>query len=370
MTATTTTESEQQQSPAAAAKHAKPSSLWQDLGALGSLLAYGLRNPWEMYTGAGPTLNELTCGLAGSSFKPKRDIGDLAGKVIFVTGGKETILQLAHHRPHRIYLAARTESKARDAIASIKAAVSSPVDIRYIPLDLASFASIKNAASQFTSECERLDILILNAGIMGHPPQTTEAGHEIQFGTNHVGHFLLTKLLLPTLLRTASTNADADVRVITVASIASGVASSFSFDELTSTPGLLAASTWQRYGASKAANILFASELARRHPELLSVSVHPGVVKSDLYETTKARNAFARYVLDLTAPLAMRTVSSGALNQLWAAAGASREQLASANGAFYTPVGNVHPRNRFVADAEMARRLWEWTEGEVSRALA
>lgn len=86
MTATTSTESP----AAAAAKHTKqppPSSLRQDLGALGSLFAHGLRNPWEMYTSTGPTLNELTCGLAGWSFKPKRDIGDLAGKVIFVTGG-------------------------------------------------------------------------------------------------------------------------------------------------------------------------------------------------------------------------------------------------------------------------------------------
>ncbi|KAL1965204.1 hypothetical protein VTN77DRAFT_5958 [Rasamsonia byssochlamydoides] len=370
---TATTESEQphdkQQSATATAKNG---SLWQDLGALGGLLLYGLRNPCEVYTGTGPTLNELTCGLAGSSFNPRRDIGDLTGKVIFVTGGniglgKETILQLAHHRPHRIYLAARSESKARDAIASIQAAVSSssPVDIRYIPLDLASFASIKNAASQFMAECERLDILILNAGIMGSPPQTTEAGHEIQFGTNHVGHFLLTKLLLPTLLKTA-TDAKADVRVVTVASIAAGVAPT-SFDELTSTPSLLAASTWQRYGASKAANILFAAELARRHPEIISVSVHPGVVASNLYETTKSSNPFARHVLTLSAPLAMRNVSSGALNQLWAAAGASREELI--NGAFYTPVGNGQLRNRFASDAELARRLWEWTEEEVQKAL-
>lgn len=285
--------------------------------------------------------------------------------------GKETILQLAHHRPHRIYLASRNESKACDAIASIKSAVSSPVDIdiRYIPLDLASFASIKNAANRFTSECDRLDILILNAGIMGNPPETTEAGHEIQFGTNHVGHFLLTKLLLPTLMKTAKADGDAgaDVRVITVASIASGTASSFSFDELTSTPALLATSTWKRYGASKAANILFASELARRHPAILSVSVHPGVVASDLYETTKASNAFARHALRLTAPLAMRSVASGALTQLWAAAGARREELV--NGAFYTPVGNVQSGNRFVVDVELARRLWEWTDAEVEKAL-
>ncbi|KAL2216959.1 putative short-chain dehydrogenase/reductase family protein [Thermoascus aurantiacus ATCC 26904] len=339
----------------------------QDLAALTNLITQGLRNPAEFYSSIGPTLNELTFGLLGSSFNPEKDINDLTGKVVFVTGantglGKETVLQLARHRPSVIYLAARNKTKAHNAIASIKENLSSPVDIRYMPLDLASFKSIRAAAEKFTSECDRLDILVLNAGTMGNPPGTTEAGHEIQFGTNHVGHFLLTKLLLPTLLKTAASATPVpDVRVVTVSSVASQI--SPPFEVMTSTSALLAESTWHRYAASKAANIAFAAELARRYPQILSVSVHPGVVASDLYETSSESRAFLRYAKAVLAPLVMRTVRTGALNQLWAA-GAKRELLT--NGAYYTPVGVIQKNNKHATDVELGKKLWEWTDAEVS----
>ncbi|KAF7155642.1 hypothetical protein CNMCM5623_008184 [Aspergillus felis] len=262
-----------------------------DFAIAASLASYAILHPLDFYSSVGPTVNETTFGLLGASFDPKRDITDLSGKVIFVTGGniglgKETILQLAHHRPSRIYLGARNATKARDAIADIQKQLSTPADIRHIPLDLASFASIRSAAEKFTSECDRLDVLILNAGTMGNPPTTTEEGFEVQFGTNHIGHFLLTKLLLPVLQKTAASPSSTDVRVVTLSSLANCVAPSY--DVMTFTDALLAASTWTRYAASKAANILFASELARRYPEILSVSIHPGAVTSNLYEHAKA----------------------------------------------------------------------------------
>lgn len=276
--------------------------------------------------------------------------------------GKETILQLAKHNPSRIYLGARNESKAQDAIASIQEQLDSPVDIRYIPLDLASFKSVRAAAEKFTSDSDRLDILVLNAGTMGNPPTTTEEGYEVQFGTNHVGHFLLTKLLLPTLQKTvASSTPPADVRVVTVSSVGHNMGPSF--DVMTSTPALLEASTWVRYGASKAANILFASELARRYPEILSVSLHPGAVASDLYDRAKASSAVMKYGL-ASSFLFFRSVRTGALNQIWAA-GVKRELLT--NGAYYVPIGTHSANNRYSGDVDMGKKLWEWTEAEIEK---
>lgn len=272
--------------------------------------------------------------------------------------GKETIIQLAQHNPARIYLGARNAQKAGDAIASIQETLGSLADIRHVPLDLANFQSIRTAAAQFTAENERLDILVLNAGTMANPPTKTDDGYEVQFGTNHIGHFLLTKLLLPTLQKTVA-SANPDVRVVVLSSM--GHMATPEFEVMTSTEKLLEADTWTRYGASKAANILFAAELARRYPEILAVSVHPGAVASNLYEHVKAGSVFGRLGIAALS-LSLRSVRSGALNQLWAA-GVDRRQLV--NGAYYVPVGN-HSTSRVDGDVEWARKLWDWTDEQVS----
>ncbi|KAJ5180096.1 Short-chain dehydrogenase/reductase SDR [Penicillium capsulatum] len=344
---------------------------FRDIVATSGFVTYSLRHPFEALSSFGPTLNEASLGLLGSTFNPTRDIPNLQGKVILVTGGnvglgKETILQLAQHGPARIYLAARTESKARDAIESIQTQLSSPVDIRFIPLDLCSFKSIRAAAAQFQTDSDQLDTLILNAGTMGNPAGKTEDGFEIQLGTNHVGHFLLTKLLLPTLQKTVA-RAEAkgttpDVRIVSLASAGHAV-SPVSFEELTSTPSLLEMSTWHRYGASKAANIFFAAELARRYPEILSVSVHPGAVNSDLYSHAKATGTAMKHSLNAVSRLFFRDLTSGALNTLWAASTARTNLV---NGAYYTPVGYRSGGTAFVQDAEVARKLWDWTEAQIS----
>jgi hypothetical protein len=178
----------------------------------------------------------------GKKFDPSRDIGSLEGKVVLVTGGtylttstspfhtdsnstgnaglgKQTVTYLASHSPARIYLAARTPSKATSAIADIHSAVPNACEIIHLPLDLTSFSSIASAADTFKSRESRLDILINNAGIMASPYSTTKEGYEIQLGTNHMGHALLTKLLLPTLIET-SKQPGADVRIVTLSSMA------------------------------------------------------------------------------------------------------------------------------------------------------
>ncbi|CAG8157764.1 unnamed protein product [Penicillium salamii] len=343
---------------------------FRDIAAVRGFATYSLRHPREALSSFGPTLNETTLGALGASFQPERDIRTLEDKVVLVTGGnagigKETILQLAKHRPSRIYMAARTESKARESIASLHSQLPS-ADIRFLSLDLSSFSSIRAAAQKFQSDSGRLDILILNAGTMGNPPTTTAEGFEIQLGTNHIGHFLFTKLLLPTLLKTVDIQRakyeEPDVRVITVASAAHVVGPS-SFEGLTSTPSLLNASTWTRYGASKSANILFASELARRYPELTSVAVHPGAVDSGLYGHTKDLSSMMNYSLTALGSMFFRTVASGALTSLWAA-GSPKDRLE--NGAYYTPVGYRSNGTAVVQNAELAKRLWNWTESQSS----
>lgn len=280
--------------------------------------------------------------------------------------GKETILQLAQHSPSKIFLASRTESKALEAIASIKDSLKdSSIGLQYVPLDLASFKSIRSAAEKVNSTTDRLDILICNAGVMGLPPDKTEQGHEIHLGTNHVGHHLLTKLLLPTLEKTAALP-DSDVRIISVSSFANEMAPSMAVQ--LDTEKLCATGGWTRYGASKAANILFAAELARRYPALTSVSVHPGFIKSDLWNSTNKNNTLMRFTILLASPFIFQAVGTGAHNQLWAAAGAKKEELQ--NGEYYTPMGKSSSWSgggKRARDVEAGKKLWEWTEEEIMK---
>ncbi|KAE8153825.1 hypothetical protein BDV25DRAFT_148857 [Aspergillus avenaceus] len=304
--------------------------------------------------------------LGGVDFLPDRDIPDLSGKVVLVTGGnaglgQESILQLAKHRPQKIYLAARTETKARAAISAINGSLSEAVDITWLPLDLMSITSIQTAAQTVLAESSRLDIMILNAGVMALPPGETEMGHEIQLGTNHTGHFLLTALLLPLLSQTAD-QPNSDVRIVSLSSIGHNLAPSF--DTILDQDRLKQVNTNTRYGASKAANILFAAELARRYPSITSVSVHPGIILTDLYQSVRERSVFGALGSKTLSYLGT-PVPQGAYGQLWAAAGAKRQDLV--NGSYYIPVGHRKPYNPYANDKDMGRRLWEWTESELRR---
>lgn len=163
-------------------------------------------------------------GGGGFSFEPQKDVPSLQGKVILVTGGniglgKQAILEYAQHGPRQIWLAARNLDKAKAAADEIQSqAPDAP--IKLLRLDLESFESVNEAAKTFAAESDRLDILMLNAGIMASTPGLTEQGYAIQFGTNHMGHALLTKLLLPVLDKTAKSGTDADVRVVSLSSTA------------------------------------------------------------------------------------------------------------------------------------------------------
>ncbi|KAJ5210450.1 Short-chain dehydrogenase/reductase SDR [Penicillium cf. griseofulvum] len=301
------------------------------------------------------------------SFTPEGDIPDLTGKVIFVTGGnaglgKETALQLTKHNPKKIFLGARSEAKAEEAIKSLKSSIPNDVEIVWIPLDLMSAKLIKNAAEQVNAQSSRLDILILNAGVMALPPGETEMGHEIQLGTNYTGHFYLTKLLLPTLVKTAE-QPGSDVRVVSLASVGHNFAPAF--EKILDQEKLKKVNRVARYGASKAANILFAAELGRRYPSLTSVAVHPGIILTNLYDAVNSHSPLAAMgskVLRFSGS----TVHQGACNSLWAAAGAKKEELTS--GGYYVPLGILKRRNKWACNEDAGKRLWEWTELELTKA--
>jgi NAD(P)-dependent dehydrogenase (short-subunit alcohol dehydrogenase family) len=275
--------------------------------------------------------------------------------------GKESILQLAKHNPEKIFLGARSKTKAESAISSLKGQLSNNVNITWLPLDLTSVQSIKEAVQQFSAQSSRLDILMLNAGVMALPPGETEMGHEIQLGTNHTGHFLLTKLLLPTLLKTAQ-EPNSDVRVVSLSSIGHNLAPPF--ETILDQNKLKRVHTNLRYGASKAANILFAAELARRFPSITAVSVHPGIIFTDLYGPASEGSTIAALSSKLLSIFGT-PVPAGAYNQLWAAAAAKKQDLV--NGAYYVPVGKLKAHNKYTKNEEQGRRLWDWTEAELHK---
>ncbi|KAL1302232.1 hypothetical protein AAFC00_002657 [Neodothiora populina] len=302
----------------------------------------------------------------GETFKPEQDIPALAGKVILVTGGNtglgyESVLQLAKHEPKEIYLAARTESKALKAIEEIKAAVPNAA-ITFLKLDLTDFKSVESAAKEFTSKSDRLDILLNNAGVMALPYSKTAQGYEIQFGTNHMGHALLTKLLLPTLVKTAAEAPDSDVRIINLSSAGHQLAPSggivFNQDAL-ETYG-----TWARYGATKLANILHARVLSAKYPQITCAAVHPGVILTDLYASSQQSSFIVRWGLKTVGSLAMRDVHYGALNQLWAST-VSKEKVRQS--IYWVPVGSASAGSAYARDEKLAQKLWDYTEEELKK---
>lgn len=176
---------------------------------------------------------------SASAFNPAQDIPSMAGKVVFITGaagdlGRETAIALARYgRPSRIYIADLPRSDdAKQALVNqiayevygdnipptSETGVTTPTEFLFLDLDLASFKSVQKCAQKFATQEVRLDILILNAGIIRVPPATTMEGYEIHFGINYLGHALLTRLLTPVLLRTAQQQPGADVRVVVVSS--------------------------------------------------------------------------------------------------------------------------------------------------------
>ena len=230
--------------------------------------------------------------------------------------------------------------------------------LTFVQCDLASLESVKASMQTFTHD--RLDVLICSAGIMAQPLGLSQDGYEIQFATNHLGHAMMVKKLLPTMIKTAE-QPGSDVRIVMITSLGwkGHPSGGIQFSGLKTTQDFGLAGPWRRYAQSKLANIVYAAELARRYPSITSMSLHPGVVKTDLVGNLGFRDKALVYVGNFGKLI---EPEEGIHNQLWAAAGAEKKTLT--NGAYYMPVGiqSNDTLDRTAKDPKLAAELWEWTE--------
>jgi NAD(P)-dependent dehydrogenase (short-subunit alcohol dehydrogenase family) len=240
------------------------------------------------------------------------------GKTVLVTGansglGFETSKLLAA-RGARLVLGVRDLEKGRKAAACIREA-SPAAAMELLPLDLADLGSIGRFAEEVRGSERRLDALINNAGVMAIPQRCTVDGFEMQFGTNHLGHFALTGLLLPLILRTPGAH------VVTVSS-GIHVIGKINFDDLQSQNSY---SDWRAYGQSKLANLLFAYELQRKFgataTQASSLAVHPGYASTNLQAVgpTMTDSRLRQTMLRLANRLLAQTAAMGALPSSYAA---------------------------------------------------
>jgi NAD(P)-dependent dehydrogenase (short-subunit alcohol dehydrogenase family) len=225
--------------------------------------------------------------------------------------GFHTALELARHGA-KVVVASRSDLRGKEAVARIIAEVpTADVDLR--SLDLADLTSIRSFADAVQASYPSVDLLINNAGVMAIPRQTTADGFEMQLGTNHLGHFALTGLLLPLLQRTP------DARVVTVSSTAHKPGR-IDFDDLMSERSYR---RWKVYSATKLANLLVAYELQRRltaaGANLISVAAHPGTSATNLVSVSAQDNIVKRLVMPAGARLISQSAAKGALPQLYAA---------------------------------------------------
>lgn len=295
-------------------------------------------------------------------FNPSNDIPSLAGKVILITGGKgiggATVKLLAPHNPSRIYICARSRTSAEDLIRDLSQSHPS-VQILFLPLDLASLASVKSCAEEFLKNNERLDLLFLNSGISTTAPKLTEDGYQEQFGVNHLGHALLTQLLVPTMLRTAREQPEADVRIMVTSSTAHRDVWSKGFDPDGVRDADAYGSAIQRYGHSKLANVLLARALAARYPLVTTTAYHPGVVKTEIWRKDEGNPWIMAFMRPFVAVLG-RSVEEGAWTGLFLAT-----QNGVESGAYYEPVGVKKVGSKASRDQSEVKKCWEWTEEEL-----
>jgi NAD(P)-dependent dehydrogenase (short-subunit alcohol dehydrogenase family) len=287
-------------------------------------------------------------------------IPDQSGRTAIVTGansglGLVTARELARAGAS-VVMACRNLEKGHAAVDEVRAAVPD-AQVQLDELDLASLASVRAFADRFKAPHDGLDLLINNAGVMGSPRRRTADGFELQFGTNHLGHFALTSALLETM------EGREDARVVTLSSTAHKMGR-INFDNLNGDRHYF---RWNAYGQSKLANLLFALELDRRlraaGSTVKSLAAHPGYAATNLQSSGPPM--FDRLVMVASNALIAQSDEMGALPILYAATQPGLE-----GGTYVGPDGFqeqrghpkiVQPSGR-ARDPETARRLWEVSE--------
>lgn len=288
--------------------------------------------------GYGSTAEDVTAGIS------------LAGKTILVTGcnsgiGQETLRVLALRGAHVIGTA-RTEEKARAACALVTGKTTG------LECELSDPASVRRCVANVTKLGVELDAIIANAGIMALPTRQAAHGYELQFFTNHVGHFMLVTGLSERLSATG--------RVVIVSSSAHRNApkEGIRFDDLSAEREY---SPWTAYGQSKIANILFAKELSRRFAaseatrKRTANAIHPGVIATNL---TRSMSPLIGLAWGIAEPLALKSIPQGAATQCYVAV---HPDAAAITGEFWADCNVAKPR-RDARDEELARKLWAKSE--------
>ena len=290
-------------------------------------------------------------------------IPPLDGRVVIVTGansglGFETARALARAGA-RVVLACRDPDRGAAAVQRLREEAGA--DVELAPLDLADLASVRTFAAGFAAGHDRLDVLVNNAGVMAIPRRQTADGFEMQFGTNHLGHFALTGHLLDRLLATPG------ARVVTVSSMAARGAR-IRFDDL---QGVRHYGRWSAYGQAKLANQLFVLELDRRvagrGADLVSVAAHPGYAATNLQMVGPQMTGsdLMERVTRLGNTLLAQSAADGALPSLYAATAPDVR-----GGQFFGPDRLFGMRGspkripflKAATDTGTARRLWEVSE--------
>lgn len=292
----------------------------------------------------------------------ERDIPDQTGRVVLITGansgiGWDAARALAEHGA-RVVLACRTRTKAEGARDQIlERAPGATIDL--VDLDLSSLASVREAAAKVTGDYERLDVVVNNAGIMAVPNQRTADGFEMQFGTNHLGHFAFTGLVLPRLRSVDGS------RIVNVSSGAHKFGK-IDFDDLNWEQQY---SPWRAYGQSKLANLLFTYELQRRlvaaGVPTITVACHPGGSRTNLGTTPAGLKGRLMEMVRPAINLFMQPADMGALPTERAAVDPGVR-----GGEYYGPDGLAEQRGHPVLvdsndrskDLAVAARLWSVSE--------
>jgi dehydrogenase/reductase SDR family protein 13 len=280
---------------------------------------------------------------------------DLKGKTFLVTGansgiGRSTAEALAS-RGAAVVMASRSAERTLPVLEDIRRKHPS-ADLEFLALDLASLRAVKESAERFLATGRPLDVLINNAGIAA-TPGTTRDGLEVTFGTNHLGPFLLTSLLLPRLREAKR------ARIVNVASRAHQRVSGIDWT-LLERPTRSVAERLRMYGMSKLMNVLHAAELARRlaGTGVTTYSLHPGVVASDIWRE-------APWPLRPVMKLFMISNEEGAHTSLYCA---TAPELENASGRYYVSSRERTPSGP-ARDAALARELYERSEALVKRVL-
>lgn len=291
----------------------------------------------------------------------ENDVPDQAGRLAVITGsntglGYDTARVLAAHGA-TVVMAVRDTAKGEAAAAKIRA-LTQGAEVVVHKLDLGSLTSVKQAGAELAAAHPRIDLLINNAGVMYPPKSTTADGFELQFGTNHLGHFALTGLLLNNLLEVDGS------RVVVVASIAHDIRARIDFDDL----------QWERrrydrvasYGQSKLANLMFAYDLQRRlaaaKAKTIAVAAHPGVAATELVRHIPGATLPG---VDWISGKLLNTAEMGALPTLRAATDPTVK-----GGQYYGPDGFREMRgypvlvgsSRQSKDEAVQKRLWTVSE--------